>query len=69
MLSFGKSPCKDCDRRYPACHDKCQEYSVYRSKLDARNNVIRDAKEKRQLITGYQVRSYEKATGKKVGVR
>ena len=24
------SPCKDCEKRYLACHDNCQEYKEWR---------------------------------------
>ena len=24
------NPCKDCTKRFPACHDKCAEYQAFR---------------------------------------
>lgn len=25
-----KAPCKDCERRHPGCHSKCEEYQTFR---------------------------------------
>ena len=35
-------PCKNCARRHPGCHVKCEEYNAWR--LD--NEKIKDEKEK-----------------------
>lgn len=24
-----KAPCKDCEKRYPGCHSKCEEYQAF----------------------------------------
>lgn len=32
-----KPPCKDCPNRYPACHDKCEKYKAWKSRLDEVN--------------------------------
>lgn len=30
-----KSPCKECAKRHPACHDTCQEYQAFKIAADA----------------------------------
>ena len=37
------SKCKDCTDRYPACHDSCEYYKDYKTKLE-------DFKEKKDKI-------------------
>ena len=41
MIGF-KSNCKDCDKRYPGCHDHCESYlkakAEYDKKVVAINN-------------------------------
>lgn len=32
-------PCKDCDKRKPACHDNCQDYKSYREKIETEHKV------------------------------
>lgn len=29
MIVTDNCPCKDCERRYPACHDSCEAYIQY----------------------------------------
>ena len=29
-----KSPCKDCDRRYPGCHDHCEDFKAFRAEVE-----------------------------------
>ena len=53
-----KAPCKDCERRYPGCHCKCEDYQafhkaneemhekVYHEKLLMRDDVIAQRKTK-----------------------
>lgn len=31
------SPCKDCADRHEACHDKCEKYKAWKSRLDEVN--------------------------------
>lgn len=28
------SPCKDCTMRHPLCHSECEDYILYRDKID-----------------------------------
>ena len=32
------SPCKDCNDRYPGCHDKCPGYAEWKSKIKKVND-------------------------------
>lgn len=32
------APCKECQQRYPACHDQCPLYKQYRAGLDEVND-------------------------------
>ena len=32
-----KPPCKDCEDRFTACHDKCEKYKAWKSQLDEVN--------------------------------
>lgn len=32
-----KPPCKDCQDRHTACHDKCEKYKAWKSWLDEVN--------------------------------
>lgn len=39
-LTYGiPSPCHNCKKRHPACHDSCSEFAQYRKRLQA----IKDA--------------------------
>lgn len=40
-----KVPCKDCQDRYPACHDKCERYISFRKELDKYKEEERKEKE------------------------
>ena len=34
-----KPPCKDCKKRYPACHDKCEQYKEWKKLVDGANKA------------------------------
>lgn len=38
------SKCYMCERRHPACQDKCPDYLAWKANLDATNAKIKDAK-------------------------
>ncbi len=40
------APCKDCDRRNPGCHDKCEDYQEFHRKKMELRQKIKDAKDK-----------------------
>lgn len=33
QVSKMNAPCKGCDKRYPACHDHCEDYKAYKEQL------------------------------------
>ena len=37
--------CRDCDKRYPGCHDSCEAYQKFKEDLDARNKKIKESKQ------------------------
>ena len=40
------SPCKDCTDRFTACHDKCERYKVWKSRLDEVNKRRKEYNQK-----------------------
>jgi hypothetical protein len=36
-------PCKDCEERYPACHDKCEKYKDWKGDVLKKKKAIADA--------------------------
>ena len=41
------APCKDCEKRYPCCHDACEVYQKYHAEREA----IRKEREKQKRET------------------
>jgi hypothetical protein len=39
-----QSPCKDCPKRKPACHDSCNDYIAYKQECVRTNEQIRISK-------------------------
>ena len=39
-------PCKDCKDRYPVCHDKCEKYKEWKSRLDEVNKRRKEYNER-----------------------
>ena len=37
-----KPPCKDCKKRYPACHDKCDKYKEWKKLVDGVNKARKE---------------------------
>ena len=37
-----KSPCLNCEKRYPGCHSKCEDYIAFRKGMDERNKKARE---------------------------
>ena len=37
-----KPPCKDCKKRYPACHDKCEQYKEWKKLVDGANKARKE---------------------------
>lgn len=44
-------PCKDCPRRYPGCHGKCDDYQTAKSEHDR----IRNAEYTRRCNEAYSI--------------
>ena len=44
------STCYKCERRHPACQDKCPDYLAWKANLDATNAKIKGAKTKDYLL-------------------
>ena len=52
--------CRNCENRYPACHDHCEKYINARQKWDEERQHIRESK-----ADIYDVYKIEKRRGKK----
>lgn len=37
-------PCKGCEKRSAICHSVCEDYKIFREKLDAYNSKLREQK-------------------------
>lgn len=37
------SPCKDCERRSPGCHDHCDDYKEWKAELDEKKMIREEA--------------------------
>ncbi len=48
-----KGPCYECSERHLHCHKSCEAYISYASALRARNEHIRDIKDKEDIYKGY----------------
>ncbi len=34
MHPGAEAPCRDCEKRYPGCHDKCEPYSDFKKEVE-----------------------------------
>ena len=59
-----ESPCKDCEKRHPACHDKCEDFKKFRQKHE---KALHEWKEEKTLDGVISNLNYEstKKWGKK----
>ena len=48
------SKCYMCERRHPACQDKCPDYLAWKANLDANKAKIADERKKFEDINSYQ---------------
>lgn len=46
-----KFPCKNCPKRYPGCHDKCEDYQ----KAKHENDSARKALQSKRNIEAYSI--------------
>lgn len=63
--------CKDCEDRYPACHDTCEKYQKAKEESEERKQRILKAKRENQVFTEYKVTKIarERKQGKTAGRR
>ncbi len=56
VSAAGKAPCKDCEDRHPACHDKCERFADFRKEIDR----IKEAKRQHMIREGWSPHVIEK---------
>lgn len=39
---MSKASCKDCKKRYPGCHDSCEEYKQFKRQCEEVNKKYRE---------------------------
>lgn len=61
------SPCKECKppKRYPGCHDHCEEGLAWDEKVKEEKEKIRKIKNKEKLIGEYKIEMRVKAFKKR----
>lgn len=52
--------CKGCDKRFPGCHDECEEFQNERRLHEAWKQKVKDAKQKEGDYYGYQINKKER---------
>ena len=50
-------PCKGCDERHEACHDRCERYRAWQATVAKRNEARRAAYENADLLSDAQKRN------------
>ena len=58
----GGDPCKDCTKREPKCHSKCEDYISYKKKHIEELKAKKEAKRKEYIAISKQIinsRAYE----------
>ena len=61
VLLRNKMPCRNCQERHEACHDKCERYQEVKRQSDELNRQIAEAREidrlnRRSKMTGESLR-------------
>ena len=49
-------PCKDCEERNPACHDRCERYKVWKKNLQDMRAEEKRYSESKQTISDVSLR-------------
>lgn len=44
-------PCKDCEDRYPGCHDRCEGYKAWKKKLEEKNKAEAEYRERHDTLS------------------
>lgn len=52
--------CRDCQERYPACHDHCEKYKQAREELLAEKELIFRNKSKDFVYEDYQQKKFKR---------
>lgn len=52
--------CKDCDQRYPSCHDHCEKYAADKKRHEEEKAVVIKNKEKDLLYAAYRHSRHKK---------
>lgn len=50
-----KSPCKDCQDRYPACHSKCEKGIAWSKKCKEKRELIEAEKSQERTFDRYKI--------------
>lgn len=54
--------CEWCDKRYIGCHSVCEVYLTEKAKRDERSRIIREKKDKEELVTEVRETNFRKST-------
>lgn len=55
------TPCKNCDKRTPGCHDRCSEYISWSIFHENEKESIRAEKHKYQQLDTHEIEAKQKA--------
>lgn len=60
-----KGPCWNCQKRHPACHDKCPEYQAYKTKSEEQKAIVRKRRDEDLAINEFKAKQTLKISHKK----
>ncbi len=60
-----KTVCKDCEERYPACHDHCEKYKNAKTEYENIKRLVRKERKKEVDFLKYYYELNRKLRGKK----
>ena len=63
------APCKECTNRYCGCHDKCEDYKIYKQINEVRKQTIRENRARQTEIFKYKAQRIAQAEKHKKGKR
>ena len=69
MSSRDKFPCKECQKRYPACQDKCEDMIAAKKANAERKAIERQKKLQEHDCTEYQITRNHAAARRKIRER
>lgn len=61
-----KSPCKDCEKRFPGCHDTCEGYKKAKAEYMEATHKRWEAKRKENVVAQYAMDSAIKKLKRKM---